>query len=97
MKKKNLNKKLLLGKKQISKLGHIRGGDFNGTVPITTEQTKNALQCGTNPITTTNTTTATTIQMVCDSQLQTACQCEPSWYTNCPSINFPCPTETFTC
>lgn len=96
MKKRNLNKKLVLGKKQISKLGQIKGGNLVETTPCTTKPTENILQCGTDPVTTTNTTTATTIQTVCDSQLITACNCQPSWHTYCNTCQI-CPIDTFTC
>ena len=74
MKKKNLNKKLSLGKKQISKIGEVKGGAVAPTFPnCPIEQTQDLFTC------------------TWVSELYTACYCEPSWHTNCESINIPCP------
>ncbi|MCH2194152.1 hypothetical protein [Kordia sp.] len=78
MKKKNFNKKLSLGKKQISKLGDIKGGAPASHLTCTIDPGG----CG-----------ATQDLFTCTwvSELYTACYCEPSWHTNCPTINIPCP------
>ncbi|WP_298509684.1 hypothetical protein [uncultured Kordia sp.] len=77
MKKKNLNKKLSLGKKQISKLGDVKGGAAISHPTCTVDPgTLNLLVCTTT---------------VWESELYSACHCEPSWHTNCGSINIPCP------
>jgi hypothetical protein len=79
MKKKNLNKKLTLGKKQISKLGEVRGGAL----------ALSHLTCTIDP----GGCGYTNDPIICawESELYSACHCEPSWHTNCESINFPCP------
>lgn len=70
MKKKNLNKKLALGKKQISKLDHVKGGNSSDDA-CTTGFTDDPLICTT-------------------SALITECNCEPSWQTNCESVQIEC-------
>lgn len=71
MKKKNLNKRLSLGKKQISKLGGIKGGALIQS-HLTCTVTQDLFTC------------------TWESELYSACHCEPSWHTNCESINIPC-------
>jgi hypothetical protein len=70
MKKKNINKKLSLGKKQISKIGTIIGG-VSSDDACTTDFTDDPLVCTT-------------------SGLVTECNCEPSWQTNCESVQIEC-------
>ncbi|MEM6684405.1 MAG: hypothetical protein AAF617_01315 [Bacteroidota bacterium] len=70
MKKKNLNKKLSLGKKQISKLDNVKGG-VSTVDDCTTKFTDDPGVCTT-------------------SALVTECNCEPSWQTNCVSIQIEC-------
>ncbi|MGH1387086.1 hypothetical protein [Kordia sp.] len=72
MKKKNLNKKLSLRKKQISKLGDVKGGALIQS-HLTCTLTQDLFTC------------------TWESELYSACHCEPSWHTNCNSINIPCP------
>ncbi|WP_156168362.1 hypothetical protein [Kordia zhangzhouensis] len=86
MKKKKLTKKLALGKKQISKLGAVKGGAL----------VQSHLTCTIDPGGCGNTQDLFTCTWV--SELYTACNCEPSWQGGCESINFPCPiTQDLNC
>ncbi|WP_420571045.1 class I lanthipeptide [Kordia sp.] len=84
MKKKKLSKKLDLGKKQISNLGGVQGGNAKSHISCTV----GGGNCTSQLIKT----------CTWYSELYTACTCPPSWPQNCgsqlirceTSVNFPC-------
>jgi len=80
MKKKKLNKKLDLGKKQISNLADKTGGAAASHATCTVNS--NFFVC--NPVTK-NIWNCTWV-----SELYTACQCDPSWDLGCNSNGFVC-------
>lgn len=79
MKKKKLIQKLSLGKKQISKLGNVKGGAL---VQSHLTCTVGGGNCG---------VTQDLFYCTWVSELYTACNCPISWDGGCESIQFPCP------
>lgn len=78
MKKKKLNKKLDLGKKQISNLGDKTGGAAASHLTCTVGS--NFFICNTKNI----------YDCTWYSELYTACTCPPSWDLGCNSNGFVC-------